>query len=138
MNRGDMFAIICEQDSIAGLGNPKGTLQWFKDNSAAAIKNGTATSPIGKLDSTNLKREDSGRYSCRIANEVGSQEKSFQLIVLGEVSYVNSVNFIFSEKEDSILKILKWMKMNQCSFFVFTQRHSYFKELFLSSIFPDK
>ena len=116
MNRGDMFVIICEVDSIAGLGNPKGTLQWFKDNSAAA-----------KLDFTNLKREDSGRYSCRIANEVGSQEKSFQLIVLGEVSYVNSVNFIFSEKKDSILKILKWMKMNQCSFFVFTQRHSYFK-----------
>ena len=91
-----MFAIICQVDSAAGLGNPKGTLQWFKDNNAAAIKSSTATFPFAKLDFTNLKREDSGTYSCRIANEVGSQEKSFELVVLGEVFYVNLCNFIIS------------------------------------------
>lgn len=83
--RGDPLTVFCIGND---LGNPSETLQWFKSSSVMAINNTFSVSPtILSLDFKNgLMKENNGTYTCRIANEVGSQEKSFQLVVLGKVS----------------------------------------------------
>lgn len=83
--RGDILTIFCRGND---LGKPEGTLQWFKGDSVMALDNVT---PLGStllsLDfNSSLTRESNGTYTCRIANEVEIEEKSFQLVVLGEVS----------------------------------------------------
>ena len=82
--RGDLLTVFCVGNN---LGNPKETLQWFKGSSVMAINNTSSVSPtILSLNFNGLTKENNGTYTCRIANEVGSQEKSFQLVVLGKVS----------------------------------------------------
>ena len=49
--------------------------------------NVTQVSPtVLSLDFISLKKEDNGTYTCSIGNEIGFQKKSFQFVVLGEVS----------------------------------------------------
>ena len=83
--RGDILTVFCRGGD---LGIPKGALQWFKDSSVMAIDNVTPLGPaLLSLDfNSSLTKEDNGTYTCRIANEVEIEEKSFQLVVLGEVS----------------------------------------------------
>ena len=82
--RGDRIAIICV---VNDRGNPKGTLQWNKSSSVMALDNVNQVSLTTiSLDFINLKKQDNGTYTCSIGNEVGIQKKSFQLVVLGEVS----------------------------------------------------
>ena len=63
-------------------------MQWFNGNSYLAIGNVTLGARLASLSFLSLKKEDNGSYICRIENEVGRQEESIQLVVLGEVSYV--------------------------------------------------
>ena len=85
--RDTIVSVSCKVTSDEGLGNPKGMLQWFNGSSDVAIENVSVTARLATLDFKGLKKEDSGSYICRIENEVGRQNKSFQLVVLGEVSY---------------------------------------------------
>ena len=62
-------------------------LQWFKGSNDIAIENVSVTARLAALDFKGLKKEDNGSYICRIENEVGRQNESIQLVVLGEVSY---------------------------------------------------
>ena len=67
--------------------NPKGTLRWNKSSGAMALdKVNKVSSTNLSLDFMSLKKQDTGNYTCSIGNEVRIQKKSFQLIVLGEVS----------------------------------------------------
>ena len=63
-------------------------MQWFNGSSYLAIENVTLGARLASLSFLSLKKEDNGSYICRIENEVGRQEESIQLVVLGEVSYV--------------------------------------------------
>ena len=83
--RGDILTVFCRGGD---LGIPKGALQWFKDSSVMSIDKVTPLGPaLLSLDfNSSLTKEDNGTYTCRIANEVEIEEKSFQLVVLGEIS----------------------------------------------------
>lgn len=82
--RDDRITIFC---LVNDRGNPEGTLQWNKSSSAMALDNVNEVSLTNlSLDFVSLKKQDTGNYTCSIGNEVRIQKKSFQLIVLGEVS----------------------------------------------------
>ena len=82
--RGDNISIFCR---VNDRGIPKGALQWNKTSSVLVGGNVTQVSPtVLSLDFIRLKKEDNGTYTCSIGNEVGFQKKSFQFVVLGEVS----------------------------------------------------
>ena len=82
--RDDRITIFC---LVNDRGNPEGTLQWNKSSSAMALDNVNEVSLTNlSLDFVSLKKQDTGNYTRSIGNEVRIQKKSFQLIVLGEVS----------------------------------------------------
>lgn len=85
--RDTIVSVICKVTSDEDLGNPKGMLQWFKGSNDITIENVSVTARLAALDFKGLKKEDNGSYICRIENEVGRQNESIQLVVLGEVSY---------------------------------------------------
>ena len=70
------------------LGIPKGAVHCFKGSSDVAIENVNVSVRLARLTFQGLRKEDNGSYTCRIENEVGRQEKSIELVVLGEVSFL--------------------------------------------------
>ena len=82
------LSVDCKVANDEDLGNPKGTVQWFNGSSDVAIENVTFGARLASLGFLGLRKEDNESYVCRIENEVGRQEESIQLVVLGEVSYV--------------------------------------------------
>ena len=94
MKKGQRFAIQCRVPSVDGLGNPKGTLKWFRENRSVVIANSSRDQTFINLDFKVLQKENNGSYTCRINNTIGEQSKNLQLIVLGEVSYT-FINTIF-------------------------------------------
>ena len=63
-------------------------MKWLNGSSDVAIENVTFGARLASLGFLGLKKKDNGSYVCHIENEVGRQEESIQLVVLGEVSYV--------------------------------------------------
>ena len=88
VKRGTNVSIICEITHDNDLGNPKGMVQWFNGSSDVAIENVNFGAAYASLSFQALQKADNGSYICRIENEVGRQEKSIQLVVLGKDSYV--------------------------------------------------
>ena len=88
VKRGTTGSISCQVTTDEDLGNPKGMVQWFNGSSDVVIENINVSATYASLSFPNLKKENNGSYICRIENKVGHQNKSIQLVVLGEVSYV--------------------------------------------------
>ena len=81
--KGTSFSVTCTTEN---LGNPQGKLDWFKDNCEENI----TTDVIRRekfflgLHFSSIKEHDMGTYKCKIKNDLGSREKSFQLVVVGK------------------------------------------------------
>ena len=94
VKRGQPFSIQCRVSGVDGLGIPKGTLKWFRENRSAVVASSSGDQTFINLDFETLEKENNGSYTCRINNTIGEQSKNLQLIVLGEVSYT-FINTIF-------------------------------------------
>ena len=80
--QGTPFSAKCFTDN---LGFPEGRLDWFKDNCTHNIRTEVVRREkffVG-IYFTNLTEQDRGTYKCQITNDIGREEKSFQLVVSG-------------------------------------------------------
>lgn len=68
------------------MGHPEGRLNWFKDNCTHDITTEVVRQEkfFLELHFKDLKAKDMGIYKCEITNDIGRQEKSFQLVVSGK------------------------------------------------------
>ena len=80
--QGTPFSVIC---FTYNFGYPEGRLNWFKNNCTHGITTEVVRRGLFSvgLSFTNLTVQDMGTYKCQITNDLGRQEKSFQLVVSG-------------------------------------------------------
>nr|XP_042899314.1 hemicentin-1 isoform X1 [Parasteatoda tepidariorum] len=62
-------------------GHPPPRVKWFKDDNLLVEQHNTSILMYGKLKISSASAEDVGIYSCKAENEVGSDEKLFNLTV---------------------------------------------------------
>lgn len=72
-------------------GKPKPYILWYKDgheltSSSIDIHKNTRWT----LKLTDLKKEDTGQYTCKVVNSVGSINYTYDLDVIGEISFTNT------------------------------------------------
>ena len=80
--KGTPFSVTCTTENLR---YPQGKLDWFKDNCGGNITTGVVRREkfFLELHFFSIKEQDMGTYKCKIKNNVGSQEKSFQLVIVG-------------------------------------------------------
>ena len=67
-------------------GYPDPHIQWFKDGQSYGQHKRTSVSPSGwTLNLRYLNVDDSGRYSCRVTNTLGSINRTFTVKVKGMI-----------------------------------------------------
>lgn len=65
-------------------GDPDPNVEWFKDGKSYGKERRTSVGPDGwTLNLRYLSVEDTGRYTCRVSNNVGSINRTFTVVVKG-------------------------------------------------------
>ena len=77
------FSVTCTTENLE---YPPENLNWFKDNCEENIATGVVRREnffLG-LHFNSIKEQDMGTCKCKIENDLGSREKTFQLVVVGK------------------------------------------------------
>ena len=65
-------------------GDPDPKVEWFKNGKSYGVEKRTSVGPDGwTLNLRYLDQEDSGQYTCRVSNNVGSINRTFTVRVKG-------------------------------------------------------
>ena len=80
------FEVSCFTNQF---GNPRGAFKWFKNDIYIPPSTELLITNINFfiLHFSKLKKEDTGSYKCRIENDEGYEERSFQLSIVGKSMY---------------------------------------------------
>lgn len=80
------FEVSCFTNQF---GNPRGVFKWFKNDIYIPPSTELLITNINFfiLHFSKLKKEDTGSYKCRIKNDEGYEERSFQLSIVGKSMY---------------------------------------------------
>lgn len=76
---GDTAKLHCHSE-----GDPHPNVEWFKDGESLGVKKRTSVEADGwTLNLRYLSVGDSGKYTCRVSNNVGTINRTFNIIVKG-------------------------------------------------------